>query len=182
MTNNRPDNLLQIHDSYIQLPSGRQLTLDCQKAFTPDREFWDLWKQRKLDLKRAGVFVTREETEYRGYVRSAEQGFSYNQADLHASWITKAEQIAETEACEPVIVNAKDLGSDVPKPCHSHSEYRVLAKRCVNGTYQLRLRCEKCAVKTPGAIAWEKLGSDIVIPAIALVIQERVVLNNIDWV
>ena len=182
MTNDRPDNLLQIHDSYIQLPSGRQLTLDCQKAFTPDREFWDLWKQRKLDLKRAGVFVTREETEYRGYVRSAEQGFSYNQADLHAYWISQAEKMAETEACEPVIVNAKDLGSDVPKPCHSHSEYRVLAKRCVNGTYQLRLRCEKCAVKTPGAIAWEKLGSDVVIPAIALVIQERVVLNNIDWV
>ena len=182
MTNERTDNILQIHETYIELPSGRQISLDCHNTFSPDHEFWELWRQRKMDVKSAGVFITKEDNDWRGHVRGADEGFSYSQAELHAYWVSKAEQMAEAGNCDPVIVNAKALNRDVPHPCQLHSDYRVLAKRCVNGTYQLRLRCDRCAVKTQGAIAWDKLGADVVIRAIALEIQDQPVLNNIEWV
>lgn len=39
MLNTHTDNLLQVYDTYIELPSGRQISLDCQNAFTPNSDF-----------------------------------------------------------------------------------------------------------------------------------------------
>ena len=177
-------NILQVFDTYIQLPSGRQLSLDCQQQFTPNSEFWELWRDHKLDVKRAGVFIGKNESDHwRGYVRNMSNAFSYPQPDIHAYWRAKAEQMAATHDCETVIVKADTLASNVPRPCRrEHNEYRVHAKKCKNDTYQIRLHCDLCESKTPGAIAWTKLGADIVIRSIAHAIQQQKQSKDIEWV
>ena len=183
MLNTHTDNLLQVYDTYIELPSGRQISLDCQNAFTPNSEFWDLWNQRKLELKRAGVFITKEEDQWRGYVRSADEGFSYSQSDLHAYWIEKAKEIAAADECDPVLVKAKELSPTITTyPCKKHDTYNVIAKMCRNNTFQIRLHCDYCKSKTPGAIAWGQLGSEIVIRVIAIAIQQKDILTNMNFV
>ena len=186
MLSTRTDNILQVFDTYIELPSGRQLTLDCYQQFTPNREFWQLWRDHKLDVKRAGVFVGKDESDrWRGYVRDVRNGFSYLQPDTHAYWKSKAEQMAATDDCEPVIVKADTLASDVPRPCRrepGHTDFRVDAKKCKNDTYQIRLHCDRCESKTPGAISWNKLGSDIVIRSIAHAEKREKRYEGIEWV
>lgn len=172
---NATDKLIQVFDTYITLPSGRQLSLDCRKRFTPNPEFWQLWRNAKLDVKRAGVSVKLENDEYRGYIReSSDIGFNYSQSDLHAYWVEKAKEKAKAEQCELVIVEARDLSPTITGlPCHLHKVYEVVAKRCTNNTFQLRLNCRECGKQTPGAIAWEKFGFEVVIGAIAYTLQQR---------
>jgi len=170
------DPILTIHETYIVLPSGRQIALDALKRFTPNQELWDLWKSSKLNVKRAGVGITKKDGRWQGYVIPGDGSFSYTPSDLHAYWRAKAEQIAATNDCEPVIVKADILASDVPRPCrwqNGHTDFRVDAKKCKNDTYQIRLHCDRCDSKTPSAISWNKLGSDIVIRSIAYAIQQQ---------
>ena len=177
---------IKITDTYITLPSGKHLSLDARQTFTPDREFWSLWQSSKLDVKRSGVGVRLDEKtgEWRGYVRvNRDNGFSYTRSDLHAYWIEQAEAKAAQGNCEPVRIKSDAfLGLG---PCR-HGEYEVIAKRCKNGTFQLRLRCCQCGSKTQNAIAWDTLGSETVINAIAYTLQEnRTVLDKlsgVDWV
>ena len=112
-------------------------------------------------------------------------GFSYSQPDIHAYWRAKAEQMAATDDCEPVIVKADTRASDVSRPCRrkpGHTEFRVDAQKGKNGTYPLRLHCDLCESKTPGAIAGTKLGADIVIRSIAYAIQQQKQWKDIEWV
>ena len=67
--------VIQIYDTYISLPSGSQLALNCTQSFTPNREFWQLWTDDKLAVKHAGVSVKRERFGWRGYVRDDARGF-----------------------------------------------------------------------------------------------------------
>lgn len=169
--------IIQVFDTYLTLPSGRMIALDAVQTFKPTHEFWQLWRAHKLEIKRAGVFVGKDESDrWRGYVRDVSEGFSYSKPDFHVSWVSKAEQMSATDDCAPVIVKADTLASNVPRPCcrePGHTNFRVDAKKCKNDTYQLRLHCDLCESKTPGAIAWTKFGSDIVIRSIAYAIQQK---------
>lgn len=179
------DPILTIHETYIVLPSGRQIALDARKRFEPNSELWNLWKASKRDVKRAGVGITKENGRWQGYVITGDGGFSYTQSDLHAYWRAKAEQMAGTDDCDPVIVKADTLASNVPRPCRRktrHTDFRVDAKKCKNDTYQFRLHCDFCESKTPGAIAWAKFGSDIVIRSIAYAIQQQKQWKDIEWI
>ena len=169
--NTQTNSRLSIFSGYISLPSGNQLALDAQKSFTPNAEFWALWKSDKLTLKRAGIYITREGNQWRGYVRKSDQGFSYSQSDLHRLWVEKAWTFAEGEPVAPVILPVELLTRVTQFPCTRHREYEVVAKRCRNNTFQLRLRCDACDRKTPGAIKWEHFNSGVVIQAIAREIQ-----------
>lgn len=179
------DPILTIHETHIVLPSGRQIALDALNRFTPTKELWDLWKASKLSVKRAGVGITKADGRWQGYVIPGAGGFSYTPSDLHAYWRAKAEQMAESEGCAPVIVKADTLASNVPRPCcrkPGHTDFRVDAKKCKNDTYQIRLHCDRCESKTPCAISWNKLGSDIVIRAIAYAIKREKRHEGIEWV
>ena len=182
------DPILTIHETHITLPSGKQIALDALNRFTPNQELWDLWKASKLEIKRAGVGITKEDGRWQGYVRSGDGGFSYSPADIHAYWRSKAEQIAAGGDCETVIVSRDELASEpVPVPCQQHNDFRVHAKRCRNDTYQIRLHCDRCGKKTQGAIAWDRLGQDLVIRSLAFALQEQrseevSELSDIKWV
>lgn len=193
--------IIQVADTYLTLPSGCTISLDAVGSFTPTREFWELWRNFKMDVQRAGIGVRLEEKtgEWRGYVRGKDRGFStrnfsYSKNNLHANWVEKARKKAETEPCDPVIIDYADLPRPRPKPaCLCFSEFQVFATVCRNDTFQLRLRCTTCDAKTPNAIGWDRLGQDIVIDAIANAIhstskaeKERTSLfeelKGIDWV
>ena len=173
--------ILQVFDTHIVLPSGRNLALDSLKSFMPSREFWQLWRASKLAVKRAGVFVKREGDEWRGYVREGtDAGFSYTQSDLHVYWTEKAKERANQHRCDPVIVGSGALPfSKSQPPCHCRQSYEVVAKVCKNGTFQLRLKCGTCLSKTLGAIAWNDLGSELVIGAIAHALQNPTSLADL---
>lgn len=180
------DPILTIHDTHITLPSGKQIALDALNRFTPNQELWELWKASKLSVKRAGVGITKsDDGRWQGYLITGDVSFSYTPSDLHAYWRATAEQTAETTECKPVIVKADTLAEDVPRPCcrkPGHTEFRVDAQKCKNDTYQLRLHCDLCESKTPGAIAWAKFGADIVIRAIAYAIQQQKQWTDIEWI
>ena len=182
------DPILTIHDTHITLPSGKQIALDALNRFTPNKELWDLWQASKLDVKRAGVGITKEDGRWQGYVRGGDGGFSYSPSDIHAYWRSKAEELAESSDCEAVIVSRDELGSE-PVPCQRHTEFRLHAQQCRNDTYQIRLHCDLCGKKTQGAIAWDRLGQDLVIRSIAFALQEQrseseevSELSDIKWV
>lgn len=171
----RSEPIIKVSETYLTLPSGKQIALDALKTFSPNREFWDLWHDRKLEVKRAGVFVEKNDTgEYRGVVRDASQGFSYSPSDLHRYWTEKARQRAEQHNCVPVSIARADLRlSGSQFPCLCRGTYEVVVTICRNETFQLRLKCENCGAKTPGAITWNDLGSEIVICAIAYALQHQ---------
>ena len=180
------NSILTIHETHITLPSGKQIALDALNRFTPNQELWELWKSSKLSVKRAGVGITKaNDGRWQGYVIPGDGGFSYTPSDLHAYWSATAEQMAETDDCEQVIVKADTLASNVPRPCRKqpgHTDFRVDAQKCKNDTYQLRLHCDLCESKTPSAIAWAKFGAAIVIRAIAYAIQQQKQWKDIEWV
>ena len=162
----------QVHSTYIVLPSGRQIALDALNRFSPNREFWDLWNTDKLAVKRAGLGVMRERGQWRGYVRETGTGFSYSRADLHRLWAEKATELAEGDPVPPVRISANSVSHIKGLPCYQHREYEVIATVCSNGTYQIRLRCDVCDQKTPGAISWDAFDADVVIRSIARAIQQ----------
>ena len=166
---------IQINATHITLPSGNQLALDAQNSFTPNQEFWQLWNEDKLTVKQAGIAVTRERGEWRGYVRSTGNGFSYSQSELHQLWVAKARELAEGEPVPPVMLPVKTLPKNIRSrfPCFQHSEHEVIAKVCRNDTFQLRLWCESCKRQTPAAIKWEHFSSDVIIRAIARALQSK---------
>lgn len=164
--------IITIMDTYIVLPSRRMLSLDAGRTFSPSREFWDLWRRRKAEVKRAGIGVRPDERtgEWRGYVKDASQGFSYSTQDLHAYWIARAKQKSESgERCDPVILSYDEIPHTLHHKidCLCSGEFQVAVKVCRNDTYQLRLQCKTCHTKTSGAIAYDLLGADIVVDAIA---------------
>ena len=162
---------ISVHSTHIILPSGSQLALDSRQSFSPNQEFWALWRSDKLAVKRAGIHVTKEGSYWRGYVRSKQDGFSYTTSDLHALWTERARDLATGEPIPPVIVPSKNLPDISNSLCFLHDEFEVVATVCSNGTFQLRLRCEPCKTKTAGAIKWESVASDVVIRSIARALQ-----------
>ena len=169
----------QIHSTHIVLPSGSQIALDALNRFTPNREFWNLWNSDKLAVKRAGLGVIRERGQWQGYVREVNTGFSYSQADIHKLWTEQATSLAESEKdIPPVVIPAKTVSHIKGLPCYLHREYQVIATVCRNETYQLRLYCDVCENKTPGAIAWDTFDSDVVIRSIARAIQQSTPQNE----
>ena len=173
--------IIHVFDTYLALPSGRTISLDAVKTFAPNREFWALWRARKIEIKRAGIGVRleKETGEWRGYVRGKYQGFSYTQSDLHAYWTELAKVKANGEQCGPVIVPSAELSSSIKRPCDCLLTYQVVAKVCKNGTFQIRLKCVTCLSKTPGAIAWNDLGSELVIASIAHALKNPTSLSDI---
>ena len=170
----RSESILQVSDTYIELPSGRKLLLDRHNTFTPSAEFWRLWNQYKMEIKRVGVYVKHENNRWRGHVRNDGDGFPCSQAELHVYWRTQAEELAQGDTCAPVVVEAEALSDSVPRPgCSCAVGYKVVAKICRNETFQLRLHCVECRSRTPRAVAWSKLGSDLVMRAIAYALQQR---------
>ena len=164
---------IQINPTHITLPSGNQLALDAQKSFAPTQEFWQLWNEDKLAVKRAGITITRERGIWRGYVRGGTgTQLSYSQSERHQLWISKARELAEGEPVPEVILPAKTLSSGITPPCHD-TEFYVIAKICRNDTFQLRLFCPSCQRKTPGAIKWVHFPSDVIIQAIARALQSE---------
>ena len=172
---------IKINPTHIILPNGSQLALDALNCFTPNRAFWDLWETDKLAIKRAGIGITKAQGQWQGYVRSPGQGFSYTQSDLHKLWTEKSRELATSDQIiQSVIVPVKSLPREITSfPCYSHRAYEVIAKVCSNDTYQLRLYCEVCDTRTPGAIAWDVFDSDVVIRAIARAIQQRPTCENV---
>ena len=164
--------IITITENALILPSGRRLVIDHTKTFHPTREFWALWHARKMEIKRAGVFITKDNGEYKGVVNVG-GGINYTERDLHQYWREKAQARAETsEPCPPIFIEHEDVPKKIKKPCGCWAGYRVDAKICRNGAIQLRLTCEQCQAKIPSAIAWNALGSKIVIGAIAYAIQQ----------
>ena len=164
--------VIQIYDTYISLPSGSQLSLDCPQSFTPNREFWQLWTDDKLAVKRAGISVKREQFGWCGYVRDDAQGFSHGfHTDLHQLWTDRARDLAEGDTVLPVMIAHAIIDRNIKPPCHHEGAFEVVAKVCRNKTIQIRLRCDTCDRQTQGAIKWEYFSSDVLIPAIAHAIQ-----------
>ena len=185
---------IEIYDTYISLPSGSQLALDGVRSFTPNQEFWQLWRDDKLAVKSTGISIKREPFGWRGYVRDDAQGFSDTKADQHQHWTDKARDLAEDDTVLPVVIAHAAIDPNVKIPCKHTGEFEVVAKVCRNATFQIRLRCDTCDRQTQGAIKWEYFSSDFLIPAIAHAIQvDRVTektltsplfeeLKGVDWV
>lgn len=166
-------NTIHIEATHIVLPSGNQLALDALQSFYPNQEFWSLWKADKLAVKRIGIVVKLEKGGYRAYVRPGEA--SYSQSDRHKLWVEKAQELADSnQQIPPIELSIEELPSHVHKlPCDLHWKYKMVAKACRNGTFQLRLRCEDCQLQTPNAIAWETFKPNIVIRAIARSLRQQ---------
>lgn len=166
----RNEQIITITETDITLPSGHRIAIDRDKAFTPNPEFWALWHANKLEIKRAGVCITRDRHTgaYQGIVRAG-QGINYTEKDLHQYWREQAQARADSPTpCEPVLIAWQDVPSEITPPCRCRTgNYRVAAKVCRDGAIQLRLKCEKCEARTPGAIAWNALGAEVVIGALA---------------
>ena len=125
-------------------------------------------------VNRKRVIATCERGEWRGYVRTEDNGnLSDSLPELHSLWVAKARELAEGEPVPPVMLPILTVAKTIASPplCERHTEHEVIAKVCRNETFQLRLRCDICDRQTPGAIKWEHFNSDVVIRAIARALQ-----------
>ena len=159
--------MIQIHKTYITLPSGAMLSLDATQTFRPNPEFWTLWRSNKSEIKRSGIGVRREERsgQWRGYVQAYTEE---TRAETHAHCIETARKKAARQVCHPVIVSYDAFQGPRPKvACACFLEYEVVVSACKDGSFQLRLKCTTCDAKQSGAIAWDTFRREDVIDAIA---------------
>lgn len=169
---------IERYEQNLIINESVSVTLDEANCFKPTQPFWDLWRECKWDLKRNGIFISKNEGGYIGeYAPENDFAKRLSETEVHQRWIAEAEDIAEQVALIPSPklpwhFDFDTLPESALPNCQNRCSLRVTATPTADGNYQLRLLAP-CCERRGAQIKWFTLGQELVTQAIAYTLRQE---------